>query len=820
MSRPRESSQKPACYGCMTLPNIPRIAADERSRQKYLSEYEKYEPELRRHHLGAADTTSMLGLKDVPADFDRTVPSLLGPTEAELEYERACESRKAQAMRKGRRGVSAWATQAATTDVLTPAAGKSISPQPPLFVSADKEPQQRGTPSASCSSSAADTPTTTAAAPAALAAGEEAMQLTPVEAAGTRTRTAEATEAAPGHIPPPSSAGPRQKPAPPPTSMSQPRARTAPSLKPPPTATRLGQHNSSSSVTSAQAVRPKLGQRSQPVRGILPATVPTTPRRPCAPFAAHEASTAESTARLLRVLLDPPQQYASSLHLNLSFFDLGWLRNGKAVPHRLTTIASYFSDNGASPQLRINSPRSVLTLLENGVSPKDWDPRSDTAFAFTLGETPQDMAAVQAEVLEHRRAYVQEQRDALHRTLQDSYSLLCARAPFNELVGSYRRLCEADMFESAALEEKEMSLATAVLQRQEQQRRVFETSRARMMRQVQQAKELQERQDSAVQRKLQAEAEAEGERRRKAMEMQARHRIQQARLEAHHAERQRREEAYKQLLQARLNKAATCNAERMAARERQRQTMQQRREAQEAERSRRLVRNAAILEEQAAVQEQKRQEKEASLEKLRATREARLGEEHRVLVEKQQRAAYLREDAKQRAAEAEEAVRQAALQRQLQAEERQRAFQARRQEEAAQRAAALATHHERLNEIRTQALAKEELFKATVEEKHRQHEDHHRDTRARQLVNIMWRREADWEREEAKAYAVLQLQRIAEFNKLHTVVDLLEKRKAANTIVRQRELIYEESIRARDKLRAEQDALKQRITSLPQQMWR
>ncbi|KAG5488744.1 hypothetical protein JIQ42_00361 [Leishmania sp. Namibia] len=801
MSWAKDSLHKLSCYGSITLPNIPRIAADEKSRQKYLSEYDKYEPELRRHHLGAAETTNTIGLKDVPADFDRTVPSLLGPTEAEQEYERACESRKAPALRKGYRGAGTRASHVAGADVFTPSARKFISPQPSQVARSDEEPQQRVTPSASRPSSAVSTTATSSAAPE---AGEKAAPVALVEADGTRAWAAAVIEAAPAHIPRPPSALPKRKPATATPPMSQPRARTAPSLKPPLATTRLGQRSGPSSATPARVARPRPPPQERPLRATTPAT----------------ALTAESTARLLLVLLNPPQKYIASLHLDLSFFDLGWLQSGQAAPHRLTTIENHFNNNEALPRFRINSPRSVITLLKNGASPKDWGPGSGAASApamSSLGSATKEIAAVQAEVCAHRRAYVQAQRDALRRSLQDSYSTLCACAPLNDVVNWYRRLNEADMLSDAVREEEELlPLATVVRQRQERQRRVFESSKVRMMREVQHAKELQDHESASMQRKLQAEAEAEEERSHKALEEQEARRLVQARLEAHQAERQRWEEAYRQRLQARLDRAETRKAERMSARKRQQQAMQELREARETERVRRLERKAALLEEQAVAQEQKRREKEVKCEELRAMRETRLAEEHRALAEKQQRAACLREEARQRAAEAEEAMRRAALQRQLDAEERLRGFQARRQEEAAQRAAATAVHHERLNEARSQALAKEELFKATLVEKHLQEEERYCNTRARQLADIMWRREAEWEQEEAKAYVVLQLQRIAEFKKLHTVASLLEKCKAACAVVRQRERICEQAMRAREKLRAERDALKHLISSLPQ----
>ncbi|KAG5464174.1 hypothetical protein LSCM1_00354 [Leishmania martiniquensis] len=787
-------------FGSITLPNIPRIAADEKSRQKYLSEYEKYEPELRRHHLGAAETTNTIGLKDVPAEFDRTVPSLLGPTEAEQEYERTRESRKAPPLRKGYRGASARTSHVAVTDTLTPAARKSISLPLSQVPQSDEGPPQVVTPTNSRPSSAVSTPATASAAPE---AGEEAVGLDPVKADGTRESAAAVVEAAPARIPRPPSALPKRKPPTVATPGSQPRARTAPSLKPPLATGRLGQRDGASSAAYARVAKPKLPQPDRPLRAASPTT-------------AHGA---ESTARLLRVLLNPPPQYTASLRLDLSFFDLGWLQSGQAAPHRLTTLESRFSNKEVSPRFRINSPRSVITLLEKGASPEDWDPPSGVFSSAAISSptcVTQDIAAVQTEVCAHRRAYVQAQRDALCRSLQDSYSALCARAPLDEVIRLYRRLSEADTLTFTMREEELLPLATVVQQRQERQRRMFESSKNRMMREVQRAKELQEQEDAAVQRKLQAEAEAEEERRRKALEEQEARRLVQARLEAHHAERQRREEVYRQHLQARLERAEARKAERMAARERQLQAIQEQREAREAERARRLERKTALLEEQAVAQEQKRREKEATCEQLRAMREARIAEEHRALVEKQQRAACLREEARQRAAEAEEAMRQAALQRQLDAEERLRELQARRKEEAVERAAATAAHHERLNEIRSQAVAKEELLKATHLERYRQEEERHRNARSRQLADIMWRREAEWEQDETKAYLMLQLQRIAEFKKLHTVASLLEKHKAACTVVRQRELICEEAMRAREKLRAERDALKHLISSLPQ----
>lgn len=71
----------------MVLPNIPKMT-DDKNKIKYMTDYEKYEAELLKHHLGNPESTITMGLKNIPVNFDRTVPSLDEPTAAEVEYER------------------------------------------------------------------------------------------------------------------------------------------------------------------------------------------------------------------------------------------------------------------------------------------------------------------------------------------------------------------------------------------------------------------------------------------------------------------------------------------------------------------------------------------------------------------------------------------------------------------------------------------------------------------------------------------------------------------------------------------------------------
>lgn len=87
----------------VVLPNIPKMT-DDKNRLRYMTDYEKYEPELLKHHLGPQDTTITVNLKAIPADFDRTVPSSSDLTQAEIEYERFLALRNAR--RKKLRGYS------------------------------------------------------------------------------------------------------------------------------------------------------------------------------------------------------------------------------------------------------------------------------------------------------------------------------------------------------------------------------------------------------------------------------------------------------------------------------------------------------------------------------------------------------------------------------------------------------------------------------------------------------------------------------------------------------------------------------------------
>ncbi|KPI87370.1 hypothetical protein ABL78_3558 [Leptomonas seymouri] len=800
----------------MQLPNIPRLSADEKSRSKYISEYEKFEPELRRHHIGTAETTNTLGLKDVPADFDRKVPSLSEPTKAEIEFARQHPSRSRSAKKSTAGGIAAvlaaTAAQLTSNGTISALTATSSAKRGTVRLSTlVPQPLLRG-------NGAESRPPSAQTASAEVPPPKDSKELPPPVAAVPPSEAAEApaAEAAPtstSRAPRFSTAASQPSLLKKPTldvkaSMTQPHIRSAP----PPT-----KIFASTAAATVPARKSAAAPRGNSVRWTR--ISPSQPPQP--PAVANASTTAEQTARVLCVLLEPPKQYVTSLDLDLSCFDLDWMRSGAAPPSRMTTITNYGdTPGGISPSTKINSPRSAITLLEHGVSLKDWIVSdTDSSIAGSAGvrlpsDSAEQSARLCAELQQHRRAHLQAQQKAAQEELEKSYLALCSRTSLQQLLTCYQQVRHSFLHPDADLDEEEKAaLSTVVMQRQQRQRRVFETNKIRMLRQVQQAKELHVRLEAAERRQQQAEADAEEERRRKVAEEMIARQLQQQRLEARRAERERREEAVQVELQARMKKVEARNAERLAARERQQRALRQEREAQTAERDRRMERNTALLEEQAALRQQKRLEKEKKLEELRRAREAKMAEEQRLQVEKQLRAAQQRDEARRRAAEAEEAARTAALERHAQVEAQLQAFHARRREEAFQRAMAEAEHHKRLEETRAEAFAKEEKFKATIQEKLQQHEERYRSTRAQQLAELAWRCEAEREELEDKAYAVLQLHRMAEFNKLHTVADLLQKHKAASAVSRQRQLICEQAMRDRERLREERDALKQQLAS-------
>lgn len=470
------------------------------------------------------------------------------------------------------------------------------------------------------------------------------------------------------------------------------------------------------------------------------------------------------------------------------------------------------AESGSDKQREITSPRSVLVLLRSGVAMEDLqatvEPSDlEAATQPLMGKRPD--AETQKAVLQRLTQQRRAQSEALLNALVREYNSFCSQVQLDSLIAAYHRVVEEEKQQVTISEEDQASMATAVLLRQERQHRVFESNKIRMLREVQQAREAHDRHVIAEERHREAEAEAELLRTTKAKEREEQRQRQQERLEARREEREAREEVYKQLLEERLTKASERSDERARARERQVQARHAQRLAREEERQRRISRNMAVVAEQAVALEKKREEKDARLVELRQEREARLQEEHTVLHEKQARAARQREEAKARAQDVEDQLRIASEEAFHAAEVRYEEFRAHRQEAVAERTAREAQHQQRLEELRDDLFKKYDSIRTATIEKHRRCEENWVATQKERLVNLMWKRETELEQARMKTYSIRQQQRVAEFQKLQTVVNLMAKRRAADVVVRQREVIYEQAMRDRVVLREERETLKE-----------
>eukprot|EP00672_Neobodo_designis_P015256 CAMPEP_0174845072 /NCGR_PEP_ID=MMETSP1114-20130205/11500_1 /TAXON_ID=312471 /ORGANISM="Neobodo designis, Strain CCAP 1951/1" /LENGTH=591 /DNA_ID=CAMNT_0016079319 /DNA_START=76 /DNA_END=1847 /DNA_ORIENTATION=+ len=129
--------------------------------------------------------------------------------------------------------------------------------------------------------------------------------------------------------------------------------------------------------------------------------------------------------RLLFTLLDPPMDFKSSVGVDLRGIDLRWLKGydtGDRMP-TLNTIETFRDDPGDVPP--INSPRSAIVVLRNGVAAPDLQVRP--VHEFRTLDTSEEEA-------ESRCRHHEERRAALLESLRDEYRELSATLPLFDLL--------------------------------------------------------------------------------------------------------------------------------------------------------------------------------------------------------------------------------------------------------------------------------------------------------------------------------------------------------------------------------------------------
>ncbi|ESL11426.1 hypothetical protein TRSC58_00822 [Trypanosoma rangeli SC58] len=749
----------------VVIPNIPKVV-DEKARIRLLCDYEKYESELFKHHLGTPETTRTLGLKFVPVDFDRRMPSRDELTLAEREYE-ACRR-----IRKKNKQLSSLA---------------AISRPPPQYEAADVQP-------------AAFT----------LNEAANASLMRPSTMASTSVPL-------PEHVLPQTMN--RNRSVRPTKTSSTP---AHPPLSPEATVLETSE-NKAAPVAARKKLLPtrplhqpsqKKDSKPQPEMKMetIRSMVPERPLRPASSRKIGAVSgssgglpqsksenvlSAERCAQLLRVLLCTPPEYSESFKLDLRNIDLRWM-HGSRYPNSFVTVNTWHPpENGASVP-SINSPRSVIVMLQNGIAVDDLMPHTTIHDGAFLPTDPELRQLVKRMRIERK----QRCREQLLQTLSEKYMELCRTVNLAEVLKAFREDGKRNIV---------VEIPTSLKRDHERRRRALLMERSRLEKQINFAKDVHMRQRIAEERQLRAEQEAQAKMEAKKAEERLAHERATERLALQRQKIAEREAFYRKGLEERQARAAEKQARRMEA---QQQLMEHRREQQQRlaeERHLRFERVAEKQEKQKLMIQQKHEAKEEKLHRLREEQERRQEELHAKILESAAKSMELRELARKRAAMHEEKVRQLAEEQQQRVEERLARFQQNSKKMRAQRTLEEEKKLARAKEVLTAAAEKISSLKGDVIEKQEKHKKLFDELQHQREAELMTRQEREREEVEAKSFAVVRKKRVTEFAKLETVLQLISKREAALSLEMERATLRQEMCKAREAMVAERQALKETV---------
>lgn len=508
-------------------------------------------------------------------------------------------------------------------------------------------------------------------------------------------------------------------------------------------------------------------------------------------------------ADLLRVLVDPPKEYAASVKLDLNWLDIDWIVHKRARPPQLTTLQNWKSvhhSDYVAP--RLTSPRSALVLLRNGVSMQDLMVEQTKDEDLHLPQDPALRTAVQTFRQERGKA----RRDELLEFLLNDYHTICSQYSQQDLITAVNTPVNLS-------ERHDVRSCTSLSERQEKQRKQFEINKLRMARVNDLAESLHAKRKAAEERRLRAEEEQ-----REALEAKLRseaeaRKVQQQRLMKQRQKLEEMEEAYLENLKQRQELAQRRNEERLQAQARQFELRQKIRREKEEQRKKRFAHSAALQEMQSEEVQLKRKQAEEKMTAMEEMRRAKVLEEKQLLKEKQARVQESRKEAARRAAEKEESFREVAVQRQREVEERLSRFIEMRNEQAVTRAKAEELKKEKRMDALQSSKRAEEEFKMKTEEKQLKHMEVYNEISKVKLLNLTLVREREREEAKAKAFAIKKLQRMEEFKKIRTISKLILKRRIAEHLEEQRAKLLQASLAERDKLFLEKQDLRERLAA-------
>ncbi|KAF8281653.1 hypothetical protein TcYC6_0006300 [Trypanosoma cruzi] len=753
----------------VSIPNIPKVL-DERARMRLLCDYEKYEPELLKHHIGTPETTQTIGLKLVLTDFDRRLPSSSEPTIAEREYEARRRNKKANSQ---------------------------LSPAFP----ASKQLLKRGAADSQLAPAAAcDRARTTTVPPSTSPSASASPPENVLPLRLHRGRSSHASWVA-------FTTTPSLSPSEPKSRETSPGRATAATRSP------------SKQQVSMQLAR-EVSHSSQPEKGeMVKSLVPQKPLYPTSsvkdgsdtsptgggggggalfPQKNDGVLNAELCGKLLRVLLCTPPEYSESFHLNLRNIDLRWM-HGTRYPSLFVTLHTWrpFEIGASVPS--INSPRSAIVLLQNGIEVNDLIPPTSIQEDALLPKDPEMRQMVKSMRAKRRRRYCEELLENMH----EKYMELCRSVKLADVVKAFNE----DTKEGTSVE-----LPASLKKDHERRRRALLKERKRLEKQLVFARDVHERQLIAEERQRQVEEEMRAKMEAKKEEERLAHERAAERMALQRRKLGELEAFYQKRIQERQARAAEKNARRLEAQKRQIEQRQEERQRLAEEREQRFERVAELQEQQKLMIRQKHKAKEEKLQLLQEGQRRRQEELHVKLLERAAKSEELRELARQRAEMREEKVRKAAEEQQRKVEERLSRFYQSCKEARAQRALQEERKRIRMSEALIIAANKINVFKEEAALKQLEHEKLFGELQRQREADILTRSEREHEEMEAKSFAVTRSKRMTEFGKLQTVLQLLSKREAALALERERELLMQETRKAREAMLTERHALKEEIT--------
>lgn len=542
--------------------------------------------------------------------------------------------------------------------------------------------------------------------------------------------------------------------------------------------------------------------------------------------------------KLLDTLLHPPASYKNSFHLNLSGVDLEWMWHYAAdrAPPQLLTLETLRDDaHGASTSSAsgvhgtvINSPRSVMVMLRNGVSVVDLIRRPTSYF---------ERADITLDAADAASQHYEERRRAMLSSLREDYRDVCASVPLHEVVRGLQNKHKQHISEEkaraspvrkrrglpgspkaarhddgGAQDDSEESGFAA--QRRMKMERLAEKSREKMRKQLEALE--------ALKKEI-----AEGEARQKANEKALHERD----ADRRRIVEQRSASAAKQFAEMRA-KANLYNVSHIAEMEKRRLKLEakaaakleaiqaradqqrQESEAKVAAKALRLQQNRSAIETLKAEEAQKQAEKEQRAAEKRAQLAQRRAAERDEAIEQQKKIADQRHEAQERVRMQRDAFLEKAAAREREVRERLECFQEnQKQSRQAAHELEMAKEKRRLQTIS----AAESIVRSkteTIVEKRNEH--------MRALEMSLQQRAEEQKRAQLETMNVLEDKRFlvgrqsnsSEFKKLLRAVQMIDKEEQSRHIAEQKARMLEIAAVEREQLRLQKEAAAAKIAKI------